>query len=325
MPPECEERANVRLFLSLIVPIYNEADTVQQFLNRVLPILHATAQEFEIIFVNDGSSDNTLEYLVEMCESRREVKALNLSRNFGKEVALSAGIEHAQGNAIVLLDVDLQDPPELIPELVARWREGFDNVIAVRNDRRAEGWLKRTWAALFYWVLGHVSDTRIPPNAGDFRLLDESVASALRQMPERTRFMKGLYAWVGFRTAQVEYTRSERVAGQSKYRFRRLWHLAMDGIFSFSTVPLRIWTWLGFTAALIAGIYGSFIIGRTLLFGVDVPGYASLLVAVLFLSGLNMIGLGILGEYLGRIFVEVKQRPMYLVASRIGFDKNSQR
>jgi polyisoprenyl-phosphate glycosyltransferase len=321
MDKRAEDRSQRHLNLSLVVPMYNETDVCEPFFARVLPIIESAADDFEIICVNDGSTDDTLDMLCELHAGNARIKILNLTRNFGKEIALTAGLEHASGNAVIPLDADLQDPPELIPDMVAKWREGYDSVIAVRSDRQSDSYLKRATAGLFYRVIGRVAETPIPANAGDFRLLDRAVVNALLQLPERTRFMKGLYAWVGFSHAYIEYSRPQRVAGTSKWKYWSLWNLALEGIFSFTTLPLRIWTYLGFAIATFSGLYGLVIVIRTLLYGADVPGYASLLVTILFLSGVNMVGLGILGEYLGRIFLEVKQRPMYLIGSRIGFEQ----
>jgi glycosyltransferase involved in cell wall biosynthesis len=323
MDKKLDSHSRRHLFLSLVVPMYNENEVCTQFFARILPIVKKVTENFEIICVNDGSTDDTLNILRELNAGDTRIKVLNLSRNFGKEIALTAGIEHASGSAVIPLDADLQDPPELIPDMVEKWREGFDSVIAVRSDRHSDSYLKRSTAGLFYRIIGRVSETPIPANAGDFRLLDRTVVNALLQLPERTRFMKGLYAWVGFNHAYIEHSRPQRAAGRSKWKYWKLWNLALEGIFSFSTLPLRIWTYVGFTIASSSGLYGLVIIMRTLLYGVDVPGYASLLVTVLFLSGVNMVGLGILGEYLGRIFIEVKRRPMYLVDSSIGFEQQA--
>lgn len=312
-----------RLLLSLVVPMYNEAAVCGSFFARTLPILANLTDRFEIICVNDGSTDDTEAVLSSFASKDERIKVLNLSRNFGKEMALSAGIEHASGDAIIPIDADLQDPPELIPKMVERWKEGFDSVIAVRSDRASDTVIKRTTANLFYRVVGRLSDVPIPANAGDFRLLDRVVVEALKRLPERNRFMKGLYAWVGFRQTSISYRREQRVAGKTKWRYWGLWNFALDGMLSFSTLPLRIWTYLGVAVSLFAGGYGLFIVARTLLHGVDVPGYASLLVTVLFLGGINMIGQGVLGEYVGRIFLEVKDRPRYLVASSIGLEPKS--
>jgi glycosyltransferase involved in cell wall biosynthesis len=306
--------------LSLVVPMYNESETCGLFFDHVLPIISSVTDDFEIICVNDGSSDATEEKLVATSARDARIKVINLSRNFGKEIALSAGIDFATGDAVIPIDCDLQDPPELIPEMVARWRDGADTVFAIRTNRQSDSYLKRTTAALFYRVIGRLSDVPIPPNSGDFRLMNRAVTDAVKAMPERNRFMKGLYAWVGYRADAIEYTRPVRIAGRSKWKVWQLWNLALEGIFSFSTVPLRIWTYLGLVITILSALYGAFIILRTLIQGVDVPGYASLLVTILFLSGVNMIGLGILGEYVGRIFVEVKQRPLYVVRSTVGIE-----
>jgi glycosyltransferase involved in cell wall biosynthesis len=274
--------------------------------------------DYEIVCVDDGSADGTLERLCAYNRQDARIKVVSLSRNFGKEIALTAGIDCARGDGVIPIDADLQDPPEVIPALVAKWREGYDMVLAVRADRSTDSPFKRATAQLFYRFANRVSATPIPTNAGDFRLLDRTVVEAVRTLPERTRFMKGIFGWLGFRQATVPYAREKRAGGHSKWRYWRLWNFALDGIFSFSTLPLRVWTYLGVSVALFAVLYMAFITIRTLVKGVDVPGYASLMVVVLFFSGLNMIGLGILGEYLGRVFIEVKQRPLYLVRKRIG-------
>jgi glycosyltransferase involved in cell wall biosynthesis len=306
--------------ISLVVPMRNEALTVAAFFARVVPIVEQVSQDYEIVCVNDGSIDRTLELLGAHRQSNPYIKIVDLSRNFGKEAALTAGIEYASGDAVVPLDTDLQDPPELIPLLVAKWREGHDVVLAVRIDRRSDSIAKRMSAALFYRMIGRLSDVPIPANAGDFRLMDRRVIEALQRMPERSRFMKGMFAWLGFKQAKIEYTRPARVAGTSKWRVWGLWNFALDGIFSFTTLPLRVWTYFGLVTAAAALGYMAFIIVSTLLYGVDVPGYASIVVMLLFFSGTNMIGLGVLGEYLGRVFNEVKHRPIYLVREALGFE-----
>lgn len=321
MTNETPPRGSYRL--SLVVPMYNEAETCSLFFDQVLPILSSLTEDFEVVCVNDGSRDGTEEQLMAISAQDARVKVINLSRNFGKEIALSAGIDYTTGDAVIPIDCDLQDPPELIPEMVARWRDGADTVLAIRTNRQSDSYLKRTTAALFYRLVGHLSDVPIPPNAGDFRLMDRSVTDAMKALPERNRFMKGLYSWVGFRADTIGYTRPARIAGSGKWNVRQLWALALEGIFSFSTIPLRMWTYLGFVIATFSAFYGAYIILRTMIQGVDVPGYASLLVTVLFLSGINMIGIGILGEYVGRIFIEVKQRPLYVVRSTVGIEPGS--
>lgn len=306
--------------LSLVVPMHNEAEMCGIFFSRVVPILQSVTERYEIVCVNDGSRDDTLQILTAFHLRNPRIKIVNLSRNFGKEAALTAGIDYASGDAVIPIDADLQDPPEIIPDLIERWREGFDTVVAVRRDRSSDSFWKRTTANSFYRIIGKLSDVPIPANAGDFRLLDRSVIEALRLLPERGRFMKGLYAWVGYNSAIVEYARQARPAGGSKWKLWGLWNFALDGIFSFTTLPLRIWSYVGFGTALFSAFYGLYIVLRTLWYGVDVPGYASLVVLLLFFSGMNMIGLGIMGEYVGRIFSEVKQRPLYLVESVAGIE-----
>lgn len=309
--------------LSLIVPFYNEEASCLAFFARVVPVLERLTPDYEIVCVNDGSSDRTCQLLVAEHLGNWRVKLLNLSRNFGKEQALTAGLDHASGQAVIPFDADLQDPPEVIPELVAKWREGFDVVLAVRADRSSDSLLKRASACLFYRLLGRLSECPIPADVGDFRLLDRRVVEALKLLPERTRFMKGLFAWLGFRQAQVAYARAPRATGCSKWRYWRLWNLALEGLFSFSTLPLRIWTYAGLLVALLALVFAAFIVGHTLILGIDVAGYASMVVLLSFFSGVNMIGLGIIGEYLGRVFTEVKRRPNYLIRDRLGFGDNA--
>ncbi len=312
-----------RFLLSLVVPMRNEEDSIEEFMTRVLPAVEQVGCDYEIVCVNDGSTDRTLELLVSARARDPRVKIVDLARNFGKDLAMTAGIDHAEGDAIIPLDADLQDPPELIPDLVAKWREGNDMVIAVRRDRRGDSFLKRLSANLFYRAIGRMSDVPIPANAGDYRIMDRQVIDALKAMPERNRFMKGIFAWVGFKQASIVFDRPARVAGSSKWSFWKLWNFALDGIFSFSTLPLRIWTYFGAIIAVFALGYAVLIAVRTLVLGVDVPGYASIMVILLFFSGLNMIGLGIIGEYLGRVFIEVKHRPLYLVRDTIGFDRSA--
>jgi polyisoprenyl-phosphate glycosyltransferase len=309
--------------LSLVVPFYNEETSCPAFFARVLPVLESLTPNYEIVCVNDGSSDQTCRLLVAEHLRNRRVKLLNLSRNFGKEQALTAGLDHAGGLAVIPIDADLQDPPELIPALVAKWRDGFDVVLAVRADRSSDSLMKRASAKLFYRLLGRLSECPIPADVGDFRLLDRRVVEALKLLPERTRFMKGLFAWLGFRQAKVEYARAARAAGDSKWPYWRLWNLALEGLFSFSTLPLRIWTYAGLVVALLALGFAAFIVGRTLILGADVPGYASTMAVLSFFSGANMIGLGVLGEYLGRVFTEVKRRPNYLIRDQLGFGDNA--
>src|SRR5215470_1645584 len=317
-----------KIGLSLIVPVLNETESVGPFLARVVPIVEelirpqGPAVGYEILFVDDGSTDDTVARLVALLVDYPTIRIVRLSRNFGKDTALSAGLEHSSGAAVVPLDVDLQDPPEAIPELYAKWLEGNDIVYATRVDRGSDSAAKRVTAGLFYRIYNKIADTKIPDNAGDFRLLDRKVVDALCQLPERNRFMKGLYAWVGFRQTSIEIVRAPRAAGTSKWRYWRLWNFALDGITAFSTMPLRIWSYIGAGIASLAFAYALYLILRTILLGADVPGYASLMVAVLFMGGVNLMSLGILGEYLGRAYTEVKRRPLYLVLERIGFPQD---
>ena len=243
----------------------------------------------------------------------KNIRIINFSRNFGKEAALTAGLDKARGEAAIPIDVDLQDPPELIKELVARWREGYDVILAKRADRTSDSFAKRVSADLFYKLNGKISNVDIPNNVGDFRLMSKRVVEALKQLPENQRFMKGLFAWVGFKTTVIEYVREKREAGQSSFNGWKLWNFALDGITSFSTLPLRIWLYIGALVSFLSFLYGSFIILKTLIFGVDLPGYASLAVIMLFLGGIQLIGIGILGEYIGRIYSESKRRPSYII------------
>ncbi|HQT47868.1 MAG TPA: glycosyltransferase family 2 protein, partial [Acidocella sp.] len=306
-------------FLSLVVPFYNEAAAIQPFYDAILPCLEAIGgTAWEIVCVDDGSTDGTLLKLVALAQADGRFRVIEFSRNFGKEAALTAGIDAALGEAVVPIDADLQDPPELIAEMVAAWRAGAEVVLARRADRASDGVLKRQTAAWFYRLHNRVSKTKIPENVGDFRLMDRIVVEALKQLPERQRFMKGLFAWVGFRTVVLDYARAPRAAGTSKFSGLALWNFAIEGITSFSTLPLKIWTYLGAFSALVTLIYALFILVRTLIFGSSVPGYASLFVAVLFFGSVQLISIGLLGEYIGRIYLETKQRPGYLIRKVYG-------
>lgn len=303
--------------LSLVVPFYNEQESIGIFFERVIPALERIEGiGFEIVCVNDGSSDATLLALVRQMQMDERVRVIDLTRNFGKEAALSAGLDEARGDVIVPFDADLQDPPALIAELVVKWREGYDVVLAKRVDRSTDSALKRNAAKLFYRLHNALSEVKIPENVGDFRLITRDVANALQSLPESRRFMKGLFAWVGYPTAVVEYVREERAAGKTKFSVWRLWNLALESITSFGTLPLRIWTYIGATVAFLALVWAGFLIARTLIFGVDVPGYASLVSSILILGGIQLIGIGVLGEYVGRIYFESKNRPVYLIRQR---------
>ncbi|KAM3099444.1 glycosyltransferase family 2 protein [Phormidesmis sp. 146-35] len=309
--------------LSVVIPCYNEGANVDYLFERLFASLDKLNVKYEIVCVNDGSKDDTLERLIAYHRDHPTVKVVNLSRNFGKELALSAGLDYTNGATIVPIDADLQDPPELIEEMLDKWREGYDVVYAIRRSRQGESWLKRLTANLFYRVISGISNVYIPRNTGDFRLLDRRVVDVIKQMPERTRFMKGLFAWVGFKQSHIYYDRPQRHQGKTTWNYWRLWNFALDGITSFSLVPLKVWSYLGFMMSVLALFYAAYLIVRTLILGIDVPGYTSLMVVVLFLGGMQFIMLGIFGEYLGRIFEEVKGRPLYLVRDLYGFETQS--
>jgi glycosyltransferase involved in cell wall biosynthesis len=309
---------------TLIIPVKDEEEAIGPCLARVIPVLEAiddpVSNSFEILFVDDGSVDKTLEVIRQANARDPRVRAISLSRNFGKEAALTAGLDSARGMGVVPLDVDLQDPPEALPRMIAQWRAGFDVVYGVRDNRETDSLPKRLTADLYYRAHNWLSDDKIPEHAGDFRLLDRKVVEVIRRMPERNRFMKGLFAWAGFSQAAVSYHREERKVGRTKFNYWKLWTLAIDGITSASTVPLRVWSYLGALVALGALAFAAFIIIRTLTTGIVVPGYASLMVAILFLGGLQLLSLGVLGEYVGRILTETKGRPLYVVREMIGED-----
>lgn len=303
-----------RPLVSIVVPFYNEGEGIAAFDRAICQVLDSMATvRCEIVCIDDGSGDDTLVKLVELARCDPRYRVVELSRNFGKEAALTAGIDAAQGDAVIPIDADLQDPPELIPVLVEKWQQGAEVVLARRTDRSSDSYLKRTTAALFYRLHNRMSDVRIPANVGDFRLMSRAAVDALKRLPERQRFMKGLFAWVGFRTTTVDYARNPRTTGRTKFSGWRLWNFAIEGFTGFSTAPLKVWIYLGSVGALLSLVYAAFIVLRTLILGVDVPGFASLLVAVLFLGSLQLISIGVLGEYIGRIYLESKQRPTYIV------------
>jgi glycosyltransferase involved in cell wall biosynthesis len=307
---------NVEIFLkiSLVTPVLNEADTVDLFIDRVDSALDSLRTiEIEFIFVNDGSSDSTLQLLLARQKRDKRIKIVDLSRNFGKEAALTAGLYEATGDVVVPIDVDLQDPPELIVDMIALWRNGYEVVLARRGVRDSDSRAKRWSASWFYWVHNKIAEPALPANVGDFRLMDRTVVEALKSLPESRRFMKGLFAWVGFRTTCIDYTRAARVAGSTKFRGWKLWNFALEGITSFSTDPLRVWTYVGALVSILSFAFAVMIVLRSIVSGIDVPGYASIIVAVTFLGGLQLVGIGILGEYVGRTYIESKRRPPFLV------------
>ena len=305
-----------RPLVSIVVPFFNEGESIRFFYETLCGHLNAIKTvDFEVICVDDGSRDDTLAQLVVISRHDARFNVIELSRNFGKEAAMTAGIDAARGDAVIPIDADLQDPPELIERMIELWQQGADIVLARRGDRSTDSFPKRKSAELFYKLHNRLSNVKLPDNVGDFRLMNRAAVDALKLLPERQRFMKGLFAWVGFKTVTIDYVRRTRVAGQGKFSGFKLWNFALEGITSFSTVPLRIWTYLGSLGALFALGYASFIVIRTYFFGVDVPGYASLLTVILFLGSLQLISVGVLGEYIGRIYIEAKQRPAYLVRS----------
>ena len=307
--------------LSLVVPFYNEAEAIQSFADSILPALKTVPDtRWEIVCVDDGSKDGTLLKLVALAQVDPRFRVLEFSRNFGKEAALTAGIDAANGEAVIPIDADLQDPPELIADMVKAWREGAEVVLARRIDRSSDGLLKRKTAAWFYQLHNKLSKTKIPENVGDFRLMDRAVVNALKQLPERQRFMKGLFAWVGFRTVTLDYIRAPRAAGETKFSGVALWNFAMEGFTSFSTAPLKIWTYLGALSAVLTFMYALYIVIHTMVFGNHVPGYTSLFVAITFFGSVQLISIGLLGEYIGRIYMETKQRPAYLIRKAYGGD-----
>jgi polyisoprenyl-phosphate glycosyltransferase len=299
--------------LSVIVPVYNEAAVLPAFHHQLREVMGAAGCRYELIYIDDGSTDSSLQLLNGIRAEEDGVAIVELSRNFGKEVALSAGLDHASGDAVIIIDADLQDPPELVHEFLAQWRNGYDVVYGQRTDRRGDSRLKIVTARWFYRVINALSDVDIPRDVGDFRLLSRRAVDALLAMPERRRYMKGLYAWVGFPQKAVPYVRQPRQAGHTKWNYWRLWNFALEGITSFSDAPLRIASYLGVITSGFAFMYGLFLLVRTLIWGNDVPGYPSLIIAVLFLGGVQLICLGILGEYLGRTYDEAKARPLYFV------------
>ena len=313
-------RSRSRAKLTIIAPMHNEAPVLEAFFARIDETLAAIQVKAEVVCIDDGSRDATLAMLLDRAARDPRVKVIALARNFGKEAALTAGIDAATGDMIVPIDADLQDPPELIGEFVRLWEAGYDVVYGVRTDRSSDTFLKRATAGLFYRVFNGMSDQPIPRSAGDFRLMDRKVIEAVKQLPERNRFMKGLFAWVGFSQIGVPYVRPARAAGTSSWGYLNLFKFAIDGITSFSTVPLRIWSVLGLGAAVVAILAAAGLIIRTLVVGRDVPGYASLMVVVLLGFAVQMIAFGVLGEYVGRLYQEVKGRPIYIVSRRAGFD-----
>ncbi|WP_246256859.1 glycosyltransferase family 2 protein [Pararobbsia alpina] len=297
--------------MTLIAPAYNEQEVLPDFHRRVVAVLDQMDVPAEILYVNDGSTDSTLSIMRQLLADDRRVSLIDLSRNFGKEIAMTAGLDHARGDAVVVIDTDLQDPPELIPELVRLWKAGHDVVYAQRETREGESWLKKATAHCFYRVIDKLTNVRIPRDTGDFRLLSRRAVDALRPLREQHRFMKGLFAWIGFTQIAVPYRRDERYAGKTKWNYWKLWNFALEGITSFTTAPLRYATYLGLCTSLLAFSYGAFVFWKAVVYGDAVRGYPSLMIVMLFLGGVQLMTLGVIGEYVGRTFNETKRRPLY--------------
>lgn len=299
--------------LTIVVPAYNESAVLESFHARLSRVLDELPLDSDVLYVDDGSTDGSWELISGLTARDGRAAAIRLSRNFGKEAALTAGLDQVDADAAVVIDADLQDPPELIPALVERWREGFDVVYATRSARQGETGFKRLTSALFYRSMEHVSDIHVPRDTGDFRLLSRRALDALGQLRERQRFMKGLFTWIGYRQTAVYYLREPRQAGATKWNYWRLLQLAIEGFTSFSNAPLRLATWIGIASSLLSFLYGLWVFGKALLFGDPVAGYPSLMVAILFIGGVQLLALGVIGEYLGRSYVESKQRPLYFI------------
>jgi polyisoprenyl-phosphate glycosyltransferase len=313
-----EEHVSPAPELSVVVPVFNESANVALLCARLKPVLDRVVATWEVLFVDDGSEDATLAAIAALTRADPRIGAISFSRNFGKEIAIAAGLDHARGSAVVIMDADLQHPPETIERFVARWREGYVMVYAQRTSREDESPVKRSFARAFYRLFDSFTHMHLPEGAGDFRLIDRKGVEVLRALPERARFSKGLYAWIGFKSIGVPFEVAPREHGATKWSFRKLLRFALDGITAFSTVPLRVWTYLGGLIALISIAAAIYFMIKTLLFGTDVAGYPSLIVSIMFLGGVQLMSLGIIGEYIGRIFAEVKRRPLYIVAERIG-------
>jgi len=314
---------NAKKVISLVVPCYNEEKNVSIFVAEAVRVFAAEADRYslELVFVNDGSKDSTLNELLAIANFPGSIRIVDFSRNFGKEAALTAGLDHAQGDVVVPIDADLQHPPETVRAMLREWEAGFDVVLAKRVDRSTDRAIQKITAQAFYELSRHITHVEIPADVGDFRLMDRKVVEALKKLRENCRFMKGIFAWAGFRTTVVEYAVAPRLQGKTNFNTWKLWNFALEGISSFSTVPLRVWTYVGVVISGLSLVYALYLIIKTVVFGVETPGFASMMVAILLLSGVQLIGIGVLGEYVGRIFMEVKQRPIYVV--REVFDKCS--
>jgi polyisoprenyl-phosphate glycosyltransferase len=307
--------------ISIIIPVYNEEENINLLYDRISKVMDGLSYKYEMLFINDGSTDDTVILLSALNKQNKKVKIINLSRNFGKENAMSAGIDHAAGDAAVIIDSDLQDPPEVIPELIKEWEKGYDAVYAVRKKRNSEGLRKKVTAYLFYKIFNKFSKIKIPANTGDFRIIDKAVILALRELPEYNRFMKGLFSWVGFKQTGIYYNRDPRYAGRTKWSYGKLLDFAVEGLTSFSYLPLKMASYLGILVSFLSFSYAIFIFIRTIIFSNPVPGYPSLTVIILFLSGIQLFTIGIIGEYIGRTYYESKRRKPYFIKDKIGFKK----
>lgn len=308
--------------ISLIVPMYNEQEVIDMFFDKIQKVMKSiNSYTYEILCVDDGSKDNTLDILKKYAKQDERIKIISFSKNFHKEQALYAGLEHCAGRVAIPIDADLQDPPELILKFIEKWEEGYDVVYGIREDRKSDTFLKRLSAIFFYKTYNFIAEDPIPYNTGDFRLITRKVIDAIKTIKEKKIFMKGIFSWVGFKSIGIPYKRPERTLGKTKWNYWRLWNFSLDGITSTTTLPLRIWTYIGFLLSILSFFYVLFIVFRTLIFGIELPGYASLISCVLFLGGVQLLVLGVFGEYIGRILIEVKNRPLYIINERINFDK----
>lgn len=306
--------------LSILTPFFNEEKCVDAYFEKLIPILNGVTKSWEIICIDDGSKDKTLEYLMAYSKRNKHIKVISFSRNFGKEAALTAAFDYAVGDAVIPIDADLQDPPELIYKMVDMWRKGYQVVDAVRK-KRADSVFKKVPAWIFHRLMSFLTGGKIPADVGDFRLIDRKALDAICTMSERNRYIKGVVSWVGFKHAQIKYSRPKRNLGETKLSFFKLFKLGCDAIFSFSSKPLKVWLYIGVMLSLVSFLYACFLIGRTLIYGVDLPGYTSIMVAILFMGGIQLISLGVIGEYIARIFKEVKNRPIYIVDETYGIEK----
>lgn len=304
--------------ISVVVPLFNENPNLPLLAEALVPVLESCGVSFETIFVDDGSTDSSWETIQTICRADSRFQGLSFSRNFGKEIAIAAGLDHARGKAVIIMDADLQHPVEVIPAFIARWREGYKNIYGQRMDRMTDPELRNFLTRVFYRLIDRFGDTALPQGAGDFRLLDRQAVDALLKLRERARFSKGLYAWIGFKTCGVPFEMRQRSSGSTKFSYGKLFNFALDGLMSFSALPLKVWTYVGLAVSGFALSMAGFFWARTMLFGVDVPGFASLIVSIAFFAGMQLISLGVLGEYIARIFDEVKGRPLYLIAERTG-------